>query len=79
MRTKKNKTPLNKKGQPHGFWEKYYDNGQLFSKGNFVNGKADGYWETYFYTGKLLCKGKFVKNNRVGLWLEYDKKVFYGQ
>ena len=77
MRTKKNIAPRNEKGESHGYWECYYSNGQLYYKGNYVNGIKDGYWEEYFYTGKLLCKGKFVKDNIVGFWIENGKEVFY--
>jgi antitoxin component YwqK of YwqJK toxin-antitoxin module len=41
---KQDKTPRNKQGQRHGYWEKYYSNSQLFFKGNFINGKQDGLW-----------------------------------
>ena len=45
--------PLNENGQPHGYWESYYYNGQLHYKGNFVNGKQHGYWEYYYENGNL--------------------------
>jgi hypothetical protein len=28
----------NEQGKQHGYWEKYYDNGQLWYKGHDLNG-----------------------------------------
>jgi antitoxin component YwqK of YwqJK toxin-antitoxin module len=47
-------TPYNKQGQPHGYWESYYYNGQLEYKGNYDNGKLHGYWEWYYHNGNYL-------------------------
>jgi antitoxin component YwqK of YwqJK toxin-antitoxin module len=30
---------INSQGQKHGYWEEYFNNGQLRYKGNFINGK----------------------------------------
>jgi len=35
----------NKDGKRHGLWEWYYDNGQLWYKGYYINGQEDGLWE----------------------------------
>ena len=32
----------------------YYDNGQLFSKGDYKNGRQDGYWMGYFRDGSVF-------------------------
>jgi len=57
---KKDITPKNKKGQPHSLWEHYYSNGQLYSKGNFINGNQDGLWEWYNHNGKLETKKYYI-------------------
>jgi antitoxin component YwqK of YwqJK toxin-antitoxin module len=49
----KNIKPINENGNRHGYWEYYYDNGNLCSKGNYVDGKEQGYWEKYHSNGKL--------------------------
>jgi antitoxin component YwqK of YwqJK toxin-antitoxin module len=49
----KNITPINENNQPHGYWEHYFSNGQLYYKGNYVNGNRHGYWEYYWGNGKL--------------------------
>ena len=38
----------NDKLEPHGYWERYSDNGNLKYKGNYNNGRKDGYWELYY-------------------------------
>ena len=77
MQTKKDKTPLNKKGQPHGYWEDYYSNGQLWYKGNYVNGIRHGYWESYRANGQLHYKGKYANKKPVGLWFINGREIFY--
>jgi antitoxin component YwqK of YwqJK toxin-antitoxin module len=53
-------TPRNENGERHGYWEWYYDNGQLSYKGNYVNGKLHGYWESYYSNGQLAYKGFYI-------------------
>ena len=55
-----NITPKNEKGQRHGYWEWYYDNGQLECKGSYINGQAHGYWEIYDCNGKLESKQYYI-------------------
>jgi len=42
-------TPLNNKGEPHGYWEYYLIGGQLVYKRFFHNGKQIGYAEWYHW------------------------------
>ena len=44
MQDKSNLRPRNKKGQIHGWWERYYSNGNLCYKGYFKNGNQIGFW-----------------------------------
>jgi len=55
-----NITPRNEKGERHGYWEFYYVNGQLWCKGNYLNGKLHGYWEYYYTNGKLMYKIYYI-------------------
>jgi len=45
----------NEEGQRHGPWEKYYSNGKVRLKANFINGKKHGLWEWYWDNGKLAA------------------------
>jgi len=75
----------NSKGERHGSWEYYYDDGQLLSKGNYVAGKQHGSWEYYYDDGQLLSKGNYVAGKEHGSWeVYYDNgklrsKGFYDQ
>ena len=40
--------------KPEGTWVDYYDNGQLFIKSNYKNGKREGAWVGYYENGQLL-------------------------
>jgi len=53
---KKNITPINTKGQPHGLCEYYYYNGKLCRKCIYINGEIIGFSESYSYDGKLRYK-----------------------
>jgi antitoxin component YwqK of YwqJK toxin-antitoxin module len=54
-----------------GYWEYYYSNGGLYSKGSYLNDNEDGYWEWYRDNGQLECKGNYVNGERDGYWEEY--------
>ena len=46
----------NDKGEKHGPWEKYHDNGNLWYKKNYINGKKHGPCEVYHSNGKVDIK-----------------------
>jgi antitoxin component YwqK of YwqJK toxin-antitoxin module/GH24 family phage-related lysozyme (muramidase) len=58
-------------GLKTGYWEHYWDNGQLFTKGSYVNGRKDGYWEIFYDNGELDSKGKYVNGEIEGYWDDY--------
>jgi antitoxin component YwqK of YwqJK toxin-antitoxin module len=60
---------LNDKNQRHGYWETYWSNGQLWYKGNYINGYKDGYWESYYSNGQLKSKGNYINGNEIGYWI----------
>jgi antitoxin component YwqK of YwqJK toxin-antitoxin module len=49
----------NHKGQPHGYWEKFYSNGNVWFKRNFINGKNFGLYEIYNNKGILIDKSRY--------------------
>ena len=49
-------TPINNKGQKHGYWEIYWVNGDINYIGNYRNGKEYGYSEYYWENVKYLKK-----------------------
>ena len=74
---------FDEKGNRHGYWERYWSNGKLTYKGNYVNGNRHGYWESYFSDGQLNYKGNYVNGKPHGYWDSYwdngelDYKGFY--
>lgn len=60
------------KGERHGFWKKYHDNGQLSSEGKYKDGKQHGFWKYYYSTGELKSEG-FCKD---GLWKGFWKAYY---
>ena len=47
-------------GNKIGYWEYYHPNGNLHSKGNYVNGLENGYWESYYSDGEIWLRGNFI-------------------
>jgi len=40
-------TPRNVNGERHGEWIEYWNNGQLFYKGTYINGNKIGMWKEW--------------------------------
>jgi antitoxin component YwqK of YwqJK toxin-antitoxin module len=74
---KKDIRQFNEIGYRHGYWEIYWSNGKVYSKGNYHNGKKHGYWEYYNFDGNIDCKGHYDNGNRIGYWecYLYDGKL----
>ena len=51
-------------GKRDGFWESYFENGQLSFKGNYVNGKEEGSFEHFKENGEFE-KRETWKNGKV--------------
>jgi len=57
---KKNIKPKNDKGQRHGYWEVYFDNGELWYKCVYINGVINGFEGFYNYVGILRRKNYYL-------------------
>ena len=66
------KRPYNKEGLAHGLWVKYYTNGNLWYRENWVNGVHDGPFESYTMNGDPICKCVKKNNEYVGYYARYD-------
>lgn len=71
MRSLKKVNKVDSRGIRQGYWEHYYLNGQLRSKGSYVDGKREGYWGFYYDDGVLESKGRYVDGKRYGCWEWY--------
>ena len=56
-----------------GPWVRYYDNGQLLSKGDYKNDKKEGPWVSYHKDGQLSYKGDYKNGKKEGPWVGYDE------
>ncbi|MCK9423582.1 MAG: hypothetical protein M0Q38_13400 [Bacteroidales bacterium] len=56
-----------------GLWTYWYENGKLWSQGNFINGKAEGKRTAFFDNGKVRYEGFYKEDVRVGKWRFYDE------
>ena len=54
-----------------GYWEIYFRNGNLHSKGNMNNGVEDGEWNLYYQDGTLKMTGNLSNGVADGEWNLY--------
>ena len=62
---------LNADGERMGSWKHYWWNGNLGSKGEFLNGQRTGAWEYYYENGNLASKGEYLNGEANGPWEYY--------
>lgn len=56
-----------------GFWEFFYEDGHIKSKGHFLNDLKDGYWTTYHFSNKnRKTQGNYINNKKSGYWYYYN-------
>src|SRR6478736_10548920 len=52
----------------HGRYISYFLNGNMESKGQFINNETTGVWEFYFETGNLRMRGIVRQSSTYGTW-----------
>ena len=52
----------------------YYENGDIFSKSNYLDGELDGYFVEFHSNGKISQRGSYRNNEKVGLWYQYNRR-----
>lgn len=68
-----------------GKWTSWYEDGTLWSEGEFNAGESHGVRTVYHPNGKLHYKGTFDNGERIGVWTYYDedgtktKEINYGK
>ncbi len=62
----------NDKGEKHGPWEVYWNDGNIMYKENYINGKEHGLNERYYSNGKLGYIVNYVNGNFHGLHEDYN-------
>jgi len=58
-------TPYNNKNQRHGYWERYWDDGDLWYKGFYNNGKRVGYSEWHNYNNNYNNNNLTIKTYNI--------------
>lgn len=56
------------RNQLHGRFISYFLNGNIESKGQFINNETTGVWEFYYETGNLKMRGILRQNSNYGVW-----------
>jgi antitoxin component YwqK of YwqJK toxin-antitoxin module len=52
----------------HGRYLSYFLNGNIESKGQFVNNETSGVWDFYYETGNVKMRGILRQNSNYGVW-----------
>lgn len=52
----------------HGRYISYFLNGNIESKGQFMNNETTGVWEFFYETGNLRMRGILRQNSNYGVW-----------
>jgi antitoxin component YwqK of YwqJK toxin-antitoxin module len=52
----------------------YYDNGNIFSKSNYLDGRLDGIFVEFHSNGKISQRGRYRNDERVGSWFQYNRR-----
>lgn len=67
-----NETGLYKNDLKEGIWKSYYANGNLFSKGNFIQGNPDGKYY-FYYDNKIIKEEQYYVNGiRERTWKKFN-------
>ncbi|MBW6490735.1 MAG: hypothetical protein K0B15_06010 [Lentimicrobium sp.] len=57
-----------------GYWASWFDDGTLWSEGEFKAGESHGKRKVFHSNGALYYEGTFDMGKRVGIWTFYDEK-----
>ena len=61
-------------GQRTGLWKVYFEDGTLWSEGEYVDGKRNGTAKNYYPNGKLRYEGMFKQDQKIGRWKFYNEQ-----
>jgi antitoxin component YwqK of YwqJK toxin-antitoxin module len=62
------------KGKRNGLWKAYYQNGVLWSEGEFKDGLGEGLSHIYYPSGKIKTMGFYSNDKPSGVWQFFDEK-----
>lgn len=73
------KRPKNDKGEQHGYWEVYYNTGQLHFKGVFVNNQVSGKYQCYDLLGNLVLDCYTFNRQFYGCCTHFKEISYYAR
>lgn len=56
----------------NGKYTEWFDNGNLWKRGNYENNKQAGFWEYFAFDGYRYESGNFKNDMRDGIWIAQD-------
>lgn len=56
-----------------GIWKAWYEDGTLWSEGEYKDGKRNGPGTTYHPNGKKHLEGNYKEDAQVGIWKIWDE------
>lgn len=62
-----------KEGKRNGPWQRWFDNGKMWSKGSYVNDELDGEYEMNYPDGKAKLRGLYKQGMRMGVWIDFNE------
>ncbi len=66
------KGKIDEEERKQGYWEEFYPNGAIKSKGKYIDGEKIENWEFFFLSGKKEQEGTYVKGGKQnGTWTWY--------
>jgi antitoxin component YwqK of YwqJK toxin-antitoxin module len=66
----RDKKPRDANDYPHGLWEMYHTNGQLYT-GEYIHGKMHGAWTGYNPDGGVWFKENHDRGKLIGYYVHY--------
>jgi len=66
-----NEINFNKSGKSNGFYQEYYENGNLKKEYNIFDDEINGLYQEYYKSGKLKIKSNYIDGKKNGLHQQY--------
>jgi len=63
-----------KNGKRDGDWSFFYENGKLWSLGEYNEGIRNGGSSVYYANGVLRMEGHYLNDKQIGLWKFYNEQ-----
>lgn len=67
-------TGIYKNKKRDGDWSYFYENGKLWSWGEYTDGIRNGGSSVYYENGVLKMEGNYKNNKQIGLWKFYNEQ-----